>query len=158
MSIVKSDGNALKIEKLSNSVTLRLSVNETSGQDLSGIYFIVDDGSLEYVGGTYASNKMIVEVSHFSELADLNYDKSFEDINASYWAFNVIKKMSVKQMVFGVSETVFAPKQNVTRAEFASLIGRALSLDSSKYMILKAYKLPSVTGPLVRSLLRSSLA
>lgn len=46
-----------------------------------------------------------------------NYDKSFNDVNSSYWAHDVIMKMAAKQIVLGVSDTAFAPKQNVTRAD-----------------------------------------
>ncbi|WP_241674637.1 S-layer homology domain-containing protein [Paenibacillus luteus] len=137
LSIIKADGTVLQLKKFSKTVTIRLSVNETSHQTQRGIYFIAEDGSMEYVGGASVNGKLIAEVSHFSMYGVFNYDKSFDDIQASYWAYDVIKKMAAKQIVFGVSETSFAPKQFVTRAEFASLIGRALRLESSKLISFK---------------------
>lgn len=68
--------------------------------------------------------------------------------------------MAAKQIVLGVSETAFAPKQKVSRAEFASLITRALGIrgtnspafkdvDSAKWYassIAAVYEAGIVTG------------
>ena len=137
LSIVKADGMALQLEKFSKPVTIRLSLNEDFRHSLAGIYYIADDGSLEYAGGTYASDWMTAEVIHFSKYAILNYDKSFSDVNVSYWAHDVIKKMAAKQIIRGVSDTAFAPKQNVTRAEFASIISRAMGITTSNTTAFK---------------------
>lgn len=131
LSIVKSDGTVIKLEEFSKPVTISLGLNGNSRLDLAGIYSIGDNGSLEYADGTYVGDKMTAEVSHFSKYAILNYDKSFSDVHASYWAHDVIKEMAAKQIVLGVSDTAFAPKQNVTRAEFVSLISRALGIKAS---------------------------
>lgn len=137
LSIVKADGTALKLEKFSRPVTIRLSADENSRQDLTGIYYIADDGSLEYMGGARSGDKWTAKVSHFSTFAVLTYDKSFEDVHASYWAHDVIKKMAARHMVLGVSETTFAPKQKVSRAEFATLVTRSLGLKPSNSAIFK---------------------
>lgn len=137
LSIVKADGTVLELKKFSQPVTIRLSANENSQRDLTGIYYIADDGSLEYMGGNRSDGKWTAKVSHFSTFAVLTYDKTFEDVNASYWAHDVIKKMAARQMVSGISETAFAPKQNVSRAEFAALITRALSIKSANTAIFK---------------------
>jgi fructan beta-fructosidase len=137
LSIVKADGAVKRLETFSKPVTLRLRVDERFHQPLAGIYYLADDGSLDYVSGTYANDKMTVEVSHFSKYAALKYDKLFEDVPATYWAHDVIKKMAAKQIVLGVSDTAFAPKDDVTRAEFTSLISRALGLKSSKSAAFK---------------------
>lgn len=96
-----ANGTTLQLEKFSKPVTIRLSLNENFRQALAGIYYIADDGSLEYAGGTYASDWMTAEVSHFGMYAILNYDKSFSDVIVSYWAHDVIKKMDAKQIIRG---------------------------------------------------------
>ncbi|WP_339257039.1 GH32 C-terminal domain-containing protein [Paenibacillus sp. FSL P2-0136] len=128
LAILKADGTMLTLEKFSKPVTIRLSAKENSRQDLTGIYNIAADGRVEYRGGSYSDGKWNAQVNHFSKFAVLTYDKTFEDVNASYWAHDVIKRMAAKQIVLGVSETDFAPKQKVSRAEFASLITRALGI------------------------------
>lgn len=137
LSIVKADGTVLTLEKFSKPVTLKLNAKETSRQELTNLYYIADDGSLEYIGGTFAGGIWTAEVSRFSNIAILTYDKSFEDVKASYWAHDVIKKLAARQIVAGVNEHQFAPKQPVTRAEFASLISRALRLESRKPGVFK---------------------
>lgn len=54
-----------------------------------------DDGTLEYRSGRYSDGKWTVEEN--SELGVLTYDKSFEDVNASYWAHDVIQSISAPQ-------------------------------------------------------------
>lgn len=92
---------------------------------------------MEYRGGSYSDGKWNAQVNHFSKFAVLTYDKTFEDVNASYWAHDVIKRMAAKQIVLGVSETDFAPKQKVSRAEFASLITRALGITGTNLTAFK---------------------
>ncbi|WP_379161439.1 GH32 C-terminal domain-containing protein [Paenibacillus sp. sgz5001063] len=137
LSIVKADGTMLKLEKFTKPVTIKWNTNKTSNPDLTGIYNIADDGNLEYMGGTFSNGKWTVNVNHFSTFAVLTYDRAFEDVNALYWAHDVIKRMAAKQIVLGVSETAFAPKQNVSRAEFASLITRALGIKTSQSVAFK---------------------
>ncbi|MFD5018772.1 GH32 C-terminal domain-containing protein [Paenibacillus sp. NPDC058367] len=137
LSIVKADGTVLSLEKFSKPVTIKMNVKENSRQDLTGIYYIADDGSLKYVGGTFSGDKWTANVSHSSNFSVLTYDKSFEDVNSSYWANEVIKKMAAKQIILGVSETAFAPKKNVSRAEFSSLITRALGIKASNSATFK---------------------
>ncbi|SFF03703.1 Sucrose-6-phosphate hydrolase SacC, GH32 family [Paenibacillus algorifonticola] len=137
LSIVKADGTALTLNKFSTFVTIRMSAKANSRQHLTGIYSIADEGKLEYRGGSYSRDKWTSKVNHFSKFGVLIYDKSFEDVDASYWAHEVIQKMAAKQIVFGVSDTAFAPKQNVTRAEFASLITRALGITLAHSVIFK---------------------
>ncbi|MFP4976883.1 GH32 C-terminal domain-containing protein [Paenibacillus sp. CN-4] len=137
LSIVKPDGTKLTLEKFSQPVTIRLNALENSRQDLTGIYYIADDGRLEYRGGTYVDGKWTAGVRHFSKYAILTYDKSFEDFHASYWAHDVIKRMAAKQIVLGVSEAAFAPMQKVSRAEFASLITRTLDITGANFTICK---------------------
>lgn len=136
LSIVKSEGTALQLENFAQPVTIKLTAASAAGhayQDLIGIYFITDNGSLEYMGaGAYERDKATTKVNHFGKFAVMIYDKSFEDVSESHWAYHVIKKMAAKQIVLGVNATTFAPEQSVTRAEFVSLLERALSLKAVK--------------------------
>ncbi|MFC5529390.1 S-layer homology domain-containing protein [Cohnella yongneupensis] len=68
-------------------------------------------------------------MSHFSRYAVLAYDKAFEDVQQRDWAYPVIRKLAAKHIINGVSASRFDPKANVTRAEFATFIARALQLD-----------------------------
>lgn len=137
LSIVKPDGTVLSLEKFPKPVTIKLGAQENSRQDLTGIYYIKDDGSIVYMGGSLSDGKWTANVNHFSTFAVLTYDKSFEDVTATHWAYDAIKKLAAKQIVLGVSETEFAPKQKVSRAEFASLITRALGITAEDPVVFK---------------------
>lgn len=62
----------------------------------------------------------------------LSVTKTFSDI-AQHWAKADIELLASKLVINGVSETSFAPNNNITRAEFAALLVRTLglSLDAS---------------------------
>jgi len=61
---------------------------------------------------------------------DLNTNPSFEDISsASEWARQYIEKAKKYGLMEGKGQNRFEPKQNITRAEFAALLGRLLKLE-----------------------------
>jgi 2',3'-cyclic-nucleotide 2'-phosphodiesterase len=53
---------------------------------------------------------------------------SFSDVPATHWAFSAINDLAAKQIVTGKSDTIFDPNTNVSRAEFATLLVKALKL------------------------------
>jgi len=57
-------------------------------------------------------------------------DKVFTDL-AGHWAAEDVYQMVRLGLVAGVSETQYAPNRNITRAEFAALLVRALGIDTS---------------------------
>ncbi|GIQ69811.1 endoglucanase [Xylanibacillus composti] len=129
LSIVKGDG-VIALADFEEPLSLTLRVKSGHVEDLLGMYFLANDGTLEYAGGALANNEMTAEIAHFSTYAVLEYDKIFDDVSADYWAADVIKRMAAKHIVAGISVDEFAPRQNVTRAEFAALIVRALGLEA----------------------------
>nr|WP_246320408.1 S-layer homology domain-containing protein [Paenibacillus qinlingensis] len=56
--------------------------------------------------------------------------KSFDDIKG-HWAKSDIELLASKLVVSGATDTGFAPEANITRAEFATLLVRALALTSN---------------------------
>ncbi|MCD9025028.1 S-layer homology domain-containing protein [Cohnella silvisoli] len=59
----------------------------------------------------------------------ITMDKTFSDIS-KHWAKADIELMANKLIVNGVTDTKFAPDNNITRAEFTALLVRALGLTS----------------------------
>jgi 2',3'-cyclic-nucleotide 2'-phosphodiesterase len=53
---------------------------------------------------------------------------NFSDVPATHWAYTAIYDLAGKQIVSGKSNTIFAPNTNVTRAEFAMMLVKALKL------------------------------
>jgi hypothetical protein len=76
-----------------------------------------------------ADGSTVVKVSRpgFSTYAAATRPVSFEDISSSY-AQSEIQSLANKLLINGTTDTTFSPKKNVTRAEFAALVTRALGL------------------------------
>ncbi len=133
LTIVDAAGNVKRLQSFAKPVRLTLHVPADEGnEDLTGVYYIADSGTITYAGGVQTDDKISAEVLHFSKYAVLEYDKSFTDVEVDYWAHDVIKRMAAKHIVAGVSATAFEPRRDVSRAEFVALIVRALGLEASR--------------------------
>ncbi|NQX69040.1 S-layer homology domain-containing protein [Paenibacillus alba] len=129
LSVTKADGStAAVLSKFDQSITIRIKVDASVNPKLAGIYYIADDGKLEYIGGQYSNGEMVAQISHFSKYAVLEVTKTFSDVSKDHWAGDVIKELAAKQLVNGTSATTFEPERSVTRAEFTTLLVRALKL------------------------------
>jgi 2',3'-cyclic-nucleotide 2'-phosphodiesterase len=67
----------------------------------------------------------------------LDVNKTFTDVPASHWAFSAINDLASKQIVSGKTDTIFDPNTNVTRAEFATLLVKALKLTAKNKVAFK---------------------
>lgn len=128
LSIVTKAGKVIPVTKFEKPILLSFQLNPNANQDIVGIYYVSDAGKLEYIGGTLKVEMITAEVFHFSKYAVLEYDKSFTDVPASHWANAAIKSLAAKHIVSGINEKQFAPQANVTRAEFAAMLIRALGV------------------------------
>ncbi|MDB5054561.1 MAG: alpha amylase catalytic region, partial [Bacilli bacterium] len=128
LSITTSDGQTQTLSKFAKPITLTLKVNPNADQALLGVYYISDDGKLEYVGGKLIGNELQASIYHFSKYAVLEMNKTFTDVEESHWALQAIKEAAAKHIVEGVNETEFVPAGQVTRAQFSAMIVRALGL------------------------------
>ncbi|WP_054026397.1 alpha-amylase family glycosyl hydrolase [Bacillus sp. FJAT-28004] len=126
LSIVTKVGKVIPVTKFEKPIILNFQLNANANKDIVGIYYVSEDGKLEYIGGTLKGEVITAEVFHFSKYAVLEYDKSFTDVPASHWANTAIKSLAAKHIVSGINETQFAPQANVTRAEFTAMLIRAL--------------------------------
>lgn len=124
--------NGEQVAELAKPARLSLSTTEKPDADLSGVYLLDNTkGTWVYLGGTVdAGGAAKVELSHFSEVAVLTSIKTFEDI-ASHWARKEIESLAARQIVTGVTSDRFDPAGEVTRAEFAVMLARALKLDTA---------------------------
>ncbi|TYP75438.1 subtilisin family serine protease [Paenibacillus methanolicus] len=94
-----------------------------------------EGGKLRPAASTLApqdNGTTIVTVSRpgFSTYAAVSTTAQFGDIAGS-WAEPKIQALAGKLLVNGTDKTTFSPKRAVTRAEFASLLARALGLSGS---------------------------
>ncbi|RAV19664.1 S-layer homology domain-containing protein [Paenibacillus contaminans] len=127
-SLVDKDGKKAAAAVQGQLMTIKLPLTPGVDPRLAGIYLIHDDGQLVFIGGKRNGDTMEAEISDFGNYALLAYDKHYNDVNASYWAADTIRVLSARHIVNGNTETDFAPQKDITRAEFAALLVRALNL------------------------------
>jgi hypothetical protein len=128
LSITTKDGKVQKLSVFDQPITLKLKLADDADPNLLGVYYLGDNGEFEYVGGHIVNGFIVVQVSHFSKYAVLEYTKQFGDVPANHWASRAIETLVAQHIVTGVNDSSFAPAKHVTRAEFASLLVRKLGL------------------------------
>jgi len=123
---------------LKKPVALSFDLGEAAlkGKDhrLLGIYqYIANVNQWIYIGGKLdADGKMTVEVTDFGTYGVLYYEKVYEDM-INHWARDEVKVTTAKHITQGMTPTHYQPDGNVTRAQFAALLVRALKLPTAAY-------------------------
>ncbi|WP_158560834.1 lamin tail domain-containing protein [Paenibacillus contaminans] len=116
------------IAKFSRKLTVEIELSEEIlnriNPDLAGVYF-VNGGKVEYAGGKIEGKKALFQTDHFSTFAVMEYEKQFADM-AGHWAEHYVRMLAAKHIAQGTSERTYAPDATVTRAQFATLMVRAL--------------------------------
>ncbi|MFD0670705.1 bifunctional 2',3'-cyclic-nucleotide 2'-phosphodiesterase/3'-nucleotidase [Cohnella sp. GCM10027633] len=63
---------------------------------------------------------------------EIDLNKTFADVPSTHWAFPYVQSLAAKQIVQGKTDTKFDPQGQVTRAEFATMLVKALKLTSEE--------------------------
>ncbi|MEC0228267.1 S-layer homology domain-containing protein [Paenibacillus alba] len=122
LSITSANGKVEQLAKFDQPIVIRLKVDASMNEKLAGIFYISDFGELTYIGGEYKNGEITASISHFSKYAVLEVKKTFKDVPASHWAFNVISELTAKQILSGTGESAFEPSRSITRAEFTTML------------------------------------
>lgn len=89
-------------------------------------------GALQFQGGVVDGDYIVEPRDTFSSYAVVENKVSFNDIaKVQAWAGRQIQVVAAKGAIEGIGNGKFAPKSNVTRAEFAKMLIRALNLENS---------------------------
>ncbi|WP_150275596.1 pullulanase [Paenibacillus tepidiphilus] len=131
LQVTLKDGSTVPATAFAAPVTLAFQVSGSPDRDSLGVFHLGTGGVLEYAGGALQDKTLTAQVSHFSQYAALEVNKTFKDMPATHWAFQAVKSLSAKQIVTGISADAFNPGGNVTRAEFTALLVRALGLQGT---------------------------
>lgn len=97
------------------------------------ILYINDQGQATAVpSGRYdaKSGSIVFETTEFSTYAAAYVTKSFADIQNVLWAKQAIEAMAARDIINGISDDSFAPAASITRADFITVLVRALELKS----------------------------
>ncbi len=114
-------------------ITIKLPLKNTDGLDkelLSVAKVVYKD--LQFQGGVLDGEFIVEPRDTFSSYAVLENKVTFSDIaNVQAWAGKQIQVVAAKGAIEGIGQGKFAPKSNVTRAEFAKMLVRALNLENN---------------------------
>lgn len=127
---VQEDGK--QITSFQNPITIRIPLRDMNvDKELLSVAKIVN-GSLEFQGGVVDGQFIVEPRDTFSSYAVFENKVIFNDISSvEAWAGRQIQVVAAKGAIEGKAAGVFAPKDAVTRAEFAKMLIRALNLENS---------------------------
>ncbi|MFD0696219.1 S-layer homology domain-containing protein [Paenibacillus sp. GCM10027628] len=120
-------------------VTFKYDENQVGNPKNLAVYVLDEpSGTWKIVGGTLNDNGTITaSLPHFSKYAVLEKKErgsegtsTFTDIEA-HWAQKEIEKLASQHIIDGMENNSFYPDANLTRAQFASILTKALQLKSS---------------------------
>lgn len=128
LSVTTKAGTSETLSAFDQPITLSLTVGEGFDSKRGGIYYIADNGKLEYISANYADGVLTAQVNHFSKYAVLELKRTFVDVPANHWASPAIQELAAKLYVQGTGKDKFEPNRAITRAEFTSMLVHSLGL------------------------------
>ena len=140
LNINKKDeaGNTTtKIEKFNKQPVLEIPLDSIDLENVDinklGIYvFDEENGNWEYIKTEIKDGKLVAVAPHFSIYAVLEFNKEYID-TTGHWAKEDIDIMAARHIAnYVYGEDNLKPEKKITRAEFATLIVRALGIEKNK--------------------------
>lgn len=123
--------NQVKLSSLSRKINVSITLDDQlkKNSDLNRI------SSFHYEGNTFIPNITYLRKDSLDYKMDLLgnhslllYKKRFADVNGG-WAVEYINSLASKHIIKGTTETTFSPYNTITRAEFVSMVVRAIDSD-----------------------------
>jgi hypothetical protein len=115
------------------TITLSFDPNALKPGETPAIYYY-DQNAKKWVklGGEATDNAVTVKVDHFTQFAVMaepaSLDQTLTDITG-HWAENRIKELVDLGAISGYPDGTFRPDNNITRAEFATILVKAFKLE-----------------------------
>ncbi|WNS46710.1 S-layer homology domain-containing protein [Paenibacillus sp. MMS20-IR301] len=131
LSAAATSGAAETLSAFNPPVTLSLAAAGGFDVKRGGLYYIADNGKLEYIKAEYRNGVLTAKVSHFSTYAVLELNRSFADVPEAHWASAVIQELAAKLLIQGTGADKFEPGRTVTRAEFTAMLVHSLGLSAA---------------------------
>jgi len=129
----EGNGKSVSVDDMGAFVTRSLPLS-AKADPVTATGVVYSNGKLSFVPSVFSSdndkNTVTIKRHSNSIYTAIEYSKTFSDI-ATHWAKNDIELLANKLIVDGATDTQFQPERNITRAEFAALVVRALGLNTS---------------------------
>lgn len=104
---------------------------------------------LGYPDGSFKPNRGILRaevaaiLTRLYESSGNNYDVVYSDVSSTYWARDIIEKVTNNKWMVGTGNNKFQPNREVSRAEFAQILMNVYSwnmvANDSKYMDIQGH-------------------
>lgn len=115
-------------DKVENAIELAFDLEDVDA-DLDALMVgVYENGEWTKLDYTVENGKVVFTAPHFSVYSLMSYAPSFKDVDSS-WAKKYITSLSAKGVINGKSDEAFDPDATLTRAEFATLIVKALDIN-----------------------------
>ncbi|MFE8698111.1 S-layer homology domain-containing protein [Cytobacillus sp. FJAT-53684] len=115
-------------------VFIKVDKNKINNPKKTSAYYLNEKAKeWEYSGGKLVNNEWIFQTSHFSKYTIVENSKTFTDVKAQNWAKEYIETLAARTIIKGKTTDTFGPNDQITRAQFAVLIARALQLPQKAY-------------------------
>ncbi|GAB6928929.1 hypothetical protein JCM10914A_29120 [Paenibacillus sp. JCM 10914] len=129
MKAISKEGTEYRLSEWPEPVRIEWLGVRQPAEGILGAYVISASGQLTYAGGVLNGNIFTVPIDRLDgNVVLLSFDKRYSDVGRSHWAYEAIQQLSARLLVNGISDARFAPQAQITRAEFAALIARAMDL------------------------------
>ncbi len=121
------------ISKFDGEATVNVPYTLAAGENPNAIimYLLNDMGKLDLIKASSYDEKtktLKFDTDHFSVYAVGHNLKGFKDIEGN-WAADPINYLAARELISGMSDTVFAPDANITRAQFVQLLANMAEMD-----------------------------
>ncbi|WP_411553794.1 5'-nucleotidase C-terminal domain-containing protein [Paenibacillus lautus] len=129
VTVKSGNGKTFTLDSFQTYVKRSLNVDKT--HSLTDIAVVRVDGNGEYTPVPFKVNGQRIDIYSRtnSTYLVLQNPVTFQDI-ASHWSKGEVESLAAKMIVTGRTEQTFVPNAPVTRAEFATLVVRALGLSA----------------------------
>lgn len=125
------NGKTVNVDTFNSFVDRIIEITADQARHITTAVAVEPNGSLRHVPTKVAiiSGKYCAVINSLtnSTYTVISHPYEFKDIT-NHWAKDTINNMGSRMVVNGVSEGIYQPDRNITRAEFAAIIVKALGL------------------------------
>ncbi|NBI31155.1 S-layer homology domain-containing protein [Chengkuizengella marina] len=132
----KKNSNSIEISTFNEPIEIAININQILAKDtrkVAGYVLNEQENEWEYVGGKVKNGVLLIKTTHFSKYTAIANDKTFSDIQNINWAKDAIEVLASRSIIKGTSDDIFAPSDELTRAQFALLVVRALNIPLEEF-------------------------
>lgn len=104
----------------------------TAGDDIAQCLVAVDGKLYAGTGGSGVWSRSLTPVTPAEQTV-------FTDVPGSYWAYDDIEKLSGSGCIYGYPDGTFKPEATITRAEFVSVLDKAINIQVSNWAGIKRF-------------------